>query len=35
LIKNQQGVPGDEKHPNLPGFQRDRGFFSELLFDDD
>jgi hypothetical protein len=35
LIKNQQGVSGDEKHLDFPGFQRDRGFFSELLFDDD
>lgn len=34
LIKTQEGVAGDEKHPAFPGFQRDRGFFSELLFDD-
>ena len=29
------GVPGDEKHLEFPGFNRERGFFSELLFDDD
>jgi hypothetical protein len=34
LIKTQEGVAGDEKHPDFPGFLRDRGFFSELVFDD-
>lgn len=28
-----RGVPGDAKHPEFPGFQRDRGFFSQLLFE--
>ena len=27
-------VPGNEKHPEFPGYKKDRGFFSELLFDD-
>ena len=27
-------VAGDEKHPEFPGFKKDRGFFSDLLFDD-
>lgn len=34
LIKSQAGVAGNEKHPDFPGFQRDRGFFSDLVFDD-
>lgn len=30
-----KGVPGDEKHPEFPGYMADRGFFSELKFDID
>ncbi|MDP9311537.1 MAG: hypothetical protein M3R24_11760, partial [Chloroflexota bacterium] len=30
-----QGVRGDAKHPEFPGYQADRGFFSHLEFDDD
>jgi hypothetical protein len=30
-----KGVPGDEKHPEFPGYMPDRGFFSELKFDVD
>ncbi len=29
-----RGVSGDDKHPEFPGFQGDRGFFSTLEFDD-
>ncbi|NJO81707.1 MAG: hypothetical protein HC828_02335 [Blastochloris sp.] len=29
-----QGVKGSEKHPEFPGYQGDRGFFSNLEFDD-
>jgi len=29
------GVEGDSEHPEFPGFQEDRGFFSSLLMDDD
>jgi len=35
LQNNAKGVIGDEKHPEFPGFQKDRGFFSSLQFDDD
>src|SRR5437870_812832 len=27
------GVGGDENNPEFPGFEKDRGFFSELIFD--
>ena len=30
-----KGVPGDEKHPEFPGCMTDRGFFTQLDFDDD
>lgn len=33
IEKSAQGVEGDEKHPAFPGYQKDRGFFSELVFD--
>jgi len=33
LETNAQGVRGDEKHPEFPGYQEDRGFFSRLEFD--
>ncbi|MBI4287616.1 MAG: hypothetical protein HY671_04195 [Chloroflexi bacterium] len=33
LVKNSEGVPGDEKHPEFPGFQPDRGFFSAIALD--
>lgn len=29
------GVPGDDLNYRFPGFRRDRGFFSELSFDED
>jgi hypothetical protein len=32
LQENAEGVLGNEKHPEFPGYQRDRGFFSELAF---
>jgi len=35
LDTNAKGVPGDEGHPEFPGFREDRGFFSELTFDDE
>lgn len=34
LETNAEGVLGDEKNPEFPGYQRDRGFCSELAFDD-
>lgn len=34
IEKTAQGVLGDDKHPAFPGFQKERGFFSELVFDD-
>lgn len=34
LEDNADGVLGDEKNPEFPGCQIDRGFFSELTFDD-
>ena len=34
LETNSEGVLGDEKNPEFPGCQRDRGFCSELIFDD-
>lgn len=33
LKANAEGVSADEKHPEFPGFQADRGFFSTLEFD--
>lgn len=33
LETNARGVKGDEKHPEFPGYQSDRGFFSHLEFD--
>ncbi len=33
IEKSAQGVAGDEKHPAFPGYQKERGFFSELVFD--
>ena len=35
LEANSFGVRGDAKHPEFPGYQIDRGFFSKLEFDDD
>jgi hypothetical protein len=35
IEKNSAGVQGDHEHPEFPGYRKDRGFFSELLFDDD
>jgi hypothetical protein len=35
LSKSQAGVDGDDKHPSFPGFQKDRGFYSELIFADE
>ncbi len=34
LEATSEGVAGDAKHPDFPGYKRDRGFFSELAFDD-
>lgn len=34
LESSAEGVLGDENHPEFPGYQRDRGFCSELAFDD-
>ena len=34
LEANAEGVLGDEKNREFPGYQRDRGFYSELAFDD-
>lgn len=33
LRSSAEGVLGDEKNPEFPGYQGDRGFFSELVFD--
>jgi len=33
IESNVNGVMGDEKHPEFPGYQKDRGFFSTLQFD--
>jgi hypothetical protein len=35
IEKNSEGVQGDQEHPDFPGYQEDRGFFSKLLFDED
>ena len=32
---NARGVPGDEKHPDFPGYAADRGFHSALEFNSD
>lgn len=32
---NADGVSGESKYTNFPGFNSDRGFFSELVFEDD
>jgi hypothetical protein len=34
LETNSEGVDGDSKHPEFPGYRADRGFFSQLEFDD-
>lgn len=34
LQETAEGVNGDERHPEFPGYQPDRGFFSKLEFDD-
>lgn len=34
LDANAEGVLGDAKHPEFPGFMADRGFFSSLTYDD-
>ncbi len=34
IQNSAQGVAGDDKHPEFPGFMEDRGFFSQLEFDD-
>lgn len=34
LETNADGVSGDAKNPEFPGYQRDRGFCSDLIFDD-
>src|SRR3990170_5221451 len=33
LEANALGAPGNARHPEFPGFQRDRGFFSTLRYD--
>jgi len=35
LVRTARGVPGNDKHVAFPGYSKSRGFFSELLFDDD
>lgn len=35
LEKSAEGVAGDAKHPEFPGFMEDRGYFSKLVFDQD
>lgn len=35
LEKCSEGVQGAPERPEFPGYKKDRGFFSELLFDDD
>lgn len=35
LDVNARGVTGNDKHLDFPGFMSDRGFYSQLLFDDD
>ena len=33
IEQNARGVKGDEKHPEFPGYDEDRGFLSQLEFD--
>lgn len=35
ILENAEGVSGDAKHPEFPGFQQDRGFFSSVQFGDE
>ena len=35
LVRTARGVPGNDKHVAFPGYSRSKGFFSELLFDED
>lgn len=35
ILQNAEGVLGDSKHPEFPGFQPDRGFFSSIQFGDE
>ena len=35
LQRSAEGVAGDSKHPEFPGFMEDRGFFSNMVFDSD
>ena len=35
LESSVEGVIGDQAHPDFPGYKKDRGFLSELLFDED
>lgn len=35
MAENCEGQQGDEKHPDFPGYKEDRGFFSQLVHDDD
>src|SRR5690349_19340469 len=35
LEKNASGVPGDADHLEFPGYDKDRGFFSHLVFGGD
>jgi hypothetical protein len=35
IENSAEGVSGDEKHPNFPGYKKEIGFFSELVFDSD
>lgn len=34
IEQTSAGVAGDEKHPEFPGYRSDRGFFSNVSFDD-
>jgi hypothetical protein len=34
MVERAEGVAGDEKNPEFPGWMPDRGFFSSLEFDD-
>lgn len=35
MEKSAEGVLGNQKHIDFPGFQKEQGFFSELVFDND
>lgn len=35
IESSSKGILGDEKHPEFPGCKADRGFFTQLDFDDD